>query len=180
MSTLLVAELVLACVLLAILLLVVGMIWRRRAIASGYPMALAAVSRDGRRWRLGLLRLGPTTLGWYPVVATSTRPRLEWDRAHLELSTPTDETVSIPGLSDAVRVDVGDWQRATLGTEADVDCWRQWFLPWNATPGRHDLTVRATDGTGEVALRPLELGQGLRVLDGVRRDEGAVGHASSS
>ena len=108
MSTLLVAELVLACVLLAILLLVVGMIWRRRAIASGYPMALAAVSRDGRRWRLGLLRLGPTTLGWYPVVATSTRPRLEWDRAHLELSTPTDETVSIPGLSDAVRVDVGD------------------------------------------------------------------------
>ena len=48
MSTLLVAELVLACVLLAILLLVVGMIWRRRAIASGYPMALAAVSRDGR------------------------------------------------------------------------------------------------------------------------------------
>ena len=71
-------------------------------------MALAAVSRDGRRWRLGLLRLGPTTLGWYPVVATSTRPRLEWDRAHLELSTPTDETVSIPGLSDALRVDVGD------------------------------------------------------------------------
>ena len=52
-----------------------------------------------------------------------------------------------------VRIDDGDWQRATLGTEADVDCWRQWFLPWNATPGRHDLTVRATDGTGEVQTR---------------------------
>lgn len=52
-----------------------------------------------------------------------------------------------------VRVDDGDWQRATLGTEADVDCWRQWFLPWDATPGRHDLTVRATDGTGEVQTR---------------------------
>jgi DMSO/TMAO reductase YedYZ molybdopterin-dependent catalytic subunit len=52
-----------------------------------------------------------------------------------------------------VRIDDGDWQRATLGTEADVDCWRQWFLPWDATPGRHDLTVRATDGTGEVQTR---------------------------
>lgn len=108
MSTLLVAELVLACVLLAILLLVVGMIWRRRAIASGYPMALAAVSRDGRRWRLGLLRLGPQTLSWYPVVSTRRRPGLEWDRAHLELSAPAEERITIPGLVGALRVDVGD------------------------------------------------------------------------
>ena len=49
-----------------------------------------------------------------------------------------------------VRVDDGEWRRATLGTEAGVDCWRQWFLPWDATPGRHDLTVRATDGDGEL------------------------------
>lgn len=49
-----------------------------------------------------------------------------------------------------VRIDDGPWQRATLGAEADVDCWRQWFLPWDAGDGRHDLTVRATDGTGEV------------------------------
>lgn len=47
-----------------------------------------------------------------------------------------------------VRVDDGPWRRATLGVEADVDCWRQWFLPWDATEGRHDITVRATDGTG--------------------------------
>src|SRR5690606_18521785 len=31
-----------------------------------------------------------------------------------------------------VRIDDGPWQRATLGAEADVDCWRQWFLPWDA------------------------------------------------
>ncbi|NYF99011.1 molybdopterin-dependent oxidoreductase [Janibacter cremeus] len=49
-----------------------------------------------------------------------------------------------------VRVDDGPWQRATLGAEADIDCWRQWFLPWDATDGRHDLTVRATDRTGAV------------------------------
>lgn len=49
-----------------------------------------------------------------------------------------------------VRIDEGEWQRATLGAEADIACWRQWFLPWDATPGRHDFVVRATDGTGEV------------------------------
>lgn len=49
-----------------------------------------------------------------------------------------------------VRVDDGPWRRATLGDEANVDCWRQWFLPWDATEGRHDITVRATDGEGEV------------------------------
>ncbi|WP_068263121.1 molybdopterin-dependent oxidoreductase [Janibacter limosus] len=52
-----------------------------------------------------------------------------------------------------VRVDDGPWQRATLGAEADVDCWRQWFLPWDATPGRHDFTVRATDGDGELQTK---------------------------
>lgn len=49
-----------------------------------------------------------------------------------------------------VRIDEGPWRRATLGTEANVDCWRQWFLPWDATAGRHDITVRATDGDGSV------------------------------
>lgn len=49
-----------------------------------------------------------------------------------------------------VRVDDGPWRRATLGAEANVDCWRQWFIPWDATSGRHDISVRATDGDGTV------------------------------
>jgi DMSO/TMAO reductase YedYZ molybdopterin-dependent catalytic subunit len=49
-----------------------------------------------------------------------------------------------------VRVDDGPWQKATLGPDGGTDYWRQWFWVWDATTGRHDLTVRATDGTGEV------------------------------
>lgn len=50
-----------------------------------------------------------------------------------------------------VRIDDGPWQEATLGAEANIAYWRQWYLPWDATePGRHDLVVRATDGTGAV------------------------------
>ncbi|MGW6561573.1 hypothetical protein [Streptomyces hydrogenans] len=31
-----------------------------------------------------------------------------------------------------------------------VDTWRQWPYRWNATPGGHNITVRATDGTGQI------------------------------
>jgi len=49
-----------------------------------------------------------------------------------------------------VRIDGGDWQEAKLGPEVSVDYWRQWYLPWDAASGRHDLAVRATDQDGEV------------------------------
>ncbi len=49
-----------------------------------------------------------------------------------------------------VRIDGGRWLEATLAEALDVDAWRQWFLPWEPTPGRHVIAVRATDGRGEV------------------------------
>lgn len=49
-----------------------------------------------------------------------------------------------------VRIDDGEWQEATLAEEPSVDSWRQWMLPWDAAPGDHTLTARATDGEGDV------------------------------
>ncbi|MEV8312411.1 molybdopterin-dependent oxidoreductase [Streptomyces flavidovirens] len=49
-----------------------------------------------------------------------------------------------------VRIDDSPWQPADLAAQDTVDTWRQWSFPWNATPGGHTLTVRATDRTGEV------------------------------
>ncbi|WP_344217428.1 molybdopterin-dependent oxidoreductase [Kribbella sancticallisti] len=49
-----------------------------------------------------------------------------------------------------VQVDNGDWQPATLAAEDTIDTWRQWTFRWNATPGNHKLTVRATDADGQV------------------------------
>lgn len=49
-----------------------------------------------------------------------------------------------------VRVDDGPWQEAQLAAEDSIDTWRQWAFRWNATPGNHKLTVRATDGDGNV------------------------------
>ncbi|MCZ2837646.1 molybdopterin-dependent oxidoreductase [Modestobacter sp. VKM Ac-2985] len=49
-----------------------------------------------------------------------------------------------------VRIDDGPWQQAELAERLDVDCWRQWYLPWDATPGVHVIAARATDGLGEL------------------------------
>jgi DMSO/TMAO reductase YedYZ molybdopterin-dependent catalytic subunit len=49
-----------------------------------------------------------------------------------------------------VRIDEGDWQEAELSEEVNNTTWRQWKVAWDAAPGRHSITCRATDGTGEV------------------------------
>ena len=51
-----------------------------------------------------------------------------------------------------VSIDGGAWKTAMLGPDVGIDYWRQWFFRWDAKPGRHDLTVRATDTTGEAQL----------------------------
>ncbi|WP_327302144.1 molybdopterin-dependent oxidoreductase [Streptomyces sp. NBC_01298] len=72
---------------------------------------------------------------------------------------PAAGTVTVAGVAWAqhrgirrveVRIDDGPWQDADLAPQATVDTWRQWSYPWKTTPGGHNLTVRATDGTGEV------------------------------
>jgi DMSO/TMAO reductase YedYZ molybdopterin-dependent catalytic subunit len=49
-----------------------------------------------------------------------------------------------------VKIDGGDWEEAELGPSAGVDYWRQWYFPWEAGSGQHTLSVRATNGKGEV------------------------------
>jgi DMSO/TMAO reductase YedYZ molybdopterin-dependent catalytic subunit len=72
-------------------------------------------------------------------------------------------TVAVAGVAWAqhrgierveVRVDQGAWAEADLGDVPSDDTWRQWVWRWDATPGRHTLEVRATDGDG--ATQPEE------------------------
>jgi len=53
---------------------------------------------------------------------------------------------------DAVQVRAGNgpWQQARLAAVPGLDTWRQWVWLWDATPGLHQLQVRATDGTGAI------------------------------
>lgn len=49
-----------------------------------------------------------------------------------------------------VRIDGEAWQEATMGPDVGLDYWRQWYLPWDAAPGRRMLAVRATTKDGDV------------------------------
>ncbi|NHA69980.1 molybdopterin-dependent oxidoreductase [Phycicoccus flavus] len=73
------------------------------------------------------------------------------------LSTQKAGPVTIGGVAWAqqrgiekveVRVDNGEWMTAQLGPDAGIDYWRQWFVRWDASAGRHTLVVRATDADG--------------------------------
>ncbi|MFG2332824.1 molybdopterin-dependent oxidoreductase [Streptomyces sp. NPDC048604] len=72
---------------------------------------------------------------------------------------PAAGTVIIAGVAWAqrrgiarveIRIDDGPWKYADLAAQDTVDTWRQWSYRWQATPGGHSITVRATDGTGQV------------------------------
>lgn len=51
-----------------------------------------------------------------------------------------------------VKIDDGGWQATKLGPDVGIDYWRQWFLPWDAKPGLHRLSVRATDLAGRAQI----------------------------
>ena len=42
----------------------------------------------------------------------------------------------------------GDWREAELAEVTGPDTWRQWFYRWDATPGEHQVAVRATNAEG--------------------------------
>ncbi|TFB80733.1 oxidoreductase [Terrimesophilobacter mesophilus] len=49
-----------------------------------------------------------------------------------------------------VQVDDGAWSDADLADAISSDTWCQWSFPWDASQGRHKLTVRATDSNGRL------------------------------
>jgi DMSO/TMAO reductase YedYZ molybdopterin-dependent catalytic subunit len=47
-----------------------------------------------------------------------------------------------------VRLDDGPWRRAQPEDRNDPTAWLRWIFPWDATPGDHKVSVRATDDQG--------------------------------
>ncbi len=47
-----------------------------------------------------------------------------------------------------VQIDDGRWATAELSNNMSINSWRQWVYAWDASPGRHQIRCRATDGTG--------------------------------
>ncbi|HEY9477528.1 MAG TPA: molybdopterin-dependent oxidoreductase, partial [Microbacteriaceae bacterium] len=97
-----------------------------------------------------------TNQGWSERGPVKLSSRIDVPRAG---ATVKPGTVAVAGVAwrqhvgvvrVQVRVDDGDWHDAELAAPLSADTWRQWVWRWDATPGGHTLTVRATDATGEV------------------------------
>jgi len=93
--------------------------------------------------------------GWAARGPIKTQSRIDVPRAGSELSPGRRAIAGVAwaptrGIAGAeVRIDDGPWVAARLAAPVNEDCWRQWVHPWDATPGDHHITVRATDGAGE-------------------------------
>ena len=97
--------------------------------------------------------------GWSKLGPIKTQSRIDVPRAG---STVPAGPVAVAGVAWAqtrgisrveVSIDDGEWLEAELGDALlSDDTWRQWVLSWDATPGSHQIRVRATDGTGETQV----------------------------
>ncbi|MCX4807703.1 molybdopterin-dependent oxidoreductase [Streptomyces sp. NBC_01214] len=94
--------------------------------------------------------------GWARRAPIKTQSRIDTPKP---FGRPAAGTVMVAGVAWAqrrgitrveVRIDDGPWQDTDLAVQDTVDTWRQWSYRWNAAPGGHTITVRATDGTGAV------------------------------
>ena len=95
-------------------------------------------------------------LGWAKEAPVLTQSRIDVPPNEASL---TVGPVAVAGVAWApdrgiskveVSIDQDPWRPATLATEISPATWVQWTWAWQATPGRHTIEVRATDGTGVV------------------------------
>jgi DMSO/TMAO reductase YedYZ molybdopterin-dependent catalytic subunit len=95
-------------------------------------------------------------LGWAKEAPILTQSRIDVPR---DGSSVAPGSVTVAGVAWApdrgitvveVQVDEGEWGAAELSTPISDATWVQWLFRWDATEGSHRLSVRATDGTGEV------------------------------
>jgi hypothetical protein len=132
----------------------------------GYPARLIVPGLYGyvsaTKW---LKELELTTLEafngyWVPLGWSKLAPILTQSRIDTPTRGVAAGAVKIAGIAWApdrgiskveVAID-GVWQEARISAPISDATWVQWVTDWAATPGRHAIMVRATDGKG--ALQP--------------------------
>jgi DMSO/TMAO reductase YedYZ molybdopterin-dependent catalytic subunit len=153
-------------------LLAVGMNGSPLPVEHGFPVRMVVPGLYGyvsaTKW---LVNLKVTTFArdqgyWTPRGWSAKGPI----KLSSRIDTPQDSrtlsagTVAIAGVAwqqhtgisgVQVQIDKGSWQDATLATVVTVDSWLQWFYNWNATPGNHQIAVRAINKNGEVQTAAL-------------------------
>jgi Oxidoreductase molybdopterin binding domain/Bacterial Ig domain len=147
-------------------LLAVGMNGAPLPVKHGFPVRMVVPGLYGyvsaTKWLAELELTGFADFdaywirrGWAQQAPIKTQSRIDTPR---DGAAPRRGRVVVAGVAWAqhrgiarveVRVDDGPWQDARLAAVPSIDTWRQWSYEWDAAPGRHRLTVRATDNAGQ-------------------------------
>jgi DMSO/TMAO reductase YedYZ molybdopterin-dependent catalytic subunit len=149
-------------------LLAVGLNGQPLPIEHGYPARLVVPGLYGyvsaTKWvvEMELTRFDRaeaywTRQGWAPRAPIKTESRIDVPKRGQKV--PMGPVV-FGGVAWAqnrgvraveVLIDDGVWQPAEQGESYSNETWRLWSFPWQAkSPGKHTITVRATDNTGAV------------------------------
>jgi DMSO/TMAO reductase YedYZ molybdopterin-dependent catalytic subunit len=149
-------------------LLAVGLNGEPLPVEHGYPARLVVPGLYGyvsaTKWvvEMELTRFDRaqaywTRYGWAPRAPIKTESRIDVPKGGQKV--PLGPVV-FGGVAWAqnrgvraveVRIDDGEWQPAQQGASYSNETWRLWSFPWQAkSPGKHAITVRATDNTGAV------------------------------
>jgi DMSO/TMAO reductase YedYZ molybdopterin-dependent catalytic subunit len=147
-------------------LLAVGLNGQPLPIEHGYPARLVVPGLYGyvsaTKWvvemeltRFDRAKAYWTRQGWAPRAPIKTESRIDVPKDGQKL--PIGPVV-FGGVAWAqnrgvqaveVLIDDGVWQPAQQGANYSNETWRLWSFPWQAkSPGKHTITVRATDNTG--------------------------------
>ncbi len=133
----------------------------------GFPARLIVPGLYGyvsaTKW---LAKIGLTTLeafngywvplGWAKEAPILTQSRIDVPKARDSVKAGDVAVAGVAWAPDRgvskveVQVDDKDWAPAEISVPISDATWVQWLFRWSATPGNHTLSVRATDGTGEV------------------------------
>jgi DMSO/TMAO reductase YedYZ molybdopterin-dependent catalytic subunit len=140
--------------------------------AHGYPARLIVpglfgyVSATKWLWELELTTWESYDAYWVPLGWAKEGPILTQSRIDTPRGNQVAGRIPIAGVAWApdrgiARVEVGidgEWRNAELSTPISDATWVQWVYPWDAAKGRHEISVRATDGNGalqeELRSRP--------------------------
>lgn len=147
-------------------LLVVGMNGEPLPIDHGFPVRMVVPGLYGfisaTKW---VTRITATTYsdfpaywtvrGWATDAPVLTGSRIDIPKrdvpAGSQFIAGTAWAMDGGGISSVeVQINGGSWLPANLADEPNAVTWRQWWLPWEVTPGEYQIAVRATNGAGQV------------------------------
>lgn len=146
-------------------MVVVGMNGEPLPVEHGFPLRLVTPGIYGyvgaTKWltEIELTRFDAFDQYWVPrgydaLAPIKTQARIDTPRG---LATVDPGTVTVAGVAWAQtrgiervesRVDDGGWREAELAPAVGNATWVPWRFTFDASPGRHQVTVRATDATG--------------------------------